>query len=204
MHPKVKGEAACWVPHSLMSACLSACLSPQLQLGVEFEASTRVPDSSVSLAYQLDVPKAHLQFKGTTPGCSRCHGYQETLGLLLLSQLQACRRAAGLMLLSRCFMVSGNRGNRLLDARGFPLLQARWTVTGWLVQRWRRSCRRCRSRWSSAPSSTTARTSSSVASASPWANWSRGPQAGGGDPSPVCWRLADPVGSLTDVCPEVM
>lgn len=46
--------------------CLFVCLSPQLQLGVEFEASTRVQDTSVSLGYQLDVPKANLQFKGTT------------------------------------------------------------------------------------------------------------------------------------------
>lgn len=52
--------------------CLSVCLSPyrsvclsQLQVGVEFEASTRMQDSSVSLGYQLDVPKANLQFKGT-------------------------------------------------------------------------------------------------------------------------------------------
>uniref|UniRef100_H3CD25 Translocase of outer mitochondrial membrane 40 homolog, like n=1 Tax=Tetraodon nigroviridis TaxID=99883 RepID=H3CD25_TETNG len=37
----------------------------QLQLGVEFEASTRMQDTSVSLGYQLDVPKANLQFKGS-------------------------------------------------------------------------------------------------------------------------------------------
>ncbi|XP_061597227.1 mitochondrial import receptor subunit TOM40 homolog [Cololabis saira] len=37
----------------------------QLQVGVEFEASTRMQDTSVSLAYQLDVPKANLQFKGS-------------------------------------------------------------------------------------------------------------------------------------------
>ncbi|XP_056876108.1 mitochondrial import receptor subunit TOM40B [Takifugu flavidus] len=37
----------------------------QLQVGVEFEASTRMQDSSVSLGYQLDVPKANLQFKGS-------------------------------------------------------------------------------------------------------------------------------------------
>ncbi|KAG7219411.1 hypothetical protein INR49_019061 [Caranx melampygus] len=37
----------------------------QLQLGVEFEASTRMQDTSVSFGYQLDVPKANLQFKGS-------------------------------------------------------------------------------------------------------------------------------------------
>ncbi|XP_028289362.1 mitochondrial import receptor subunit TOM40B [Parambassis ranga] len=37
----------------------------QLQVGVEFEASTRMQDTSVSFGYQLDVPKANLQFKGS-------------------------------------------------------------------------------------------------------------------------------------------
>ncbi|XP_019721606.1 mitochondrial import receptor subunit TOM40B [Hippocampus comes] len=37
----------------------------QLQLGVEFEASSRMRDTSVSFGYQLDVPKANLQFKGS-------------------------------------------------------------------------------------------------------------------------------------------
>uniref|UniRef100_A0A3Q1G7H9 Translocase of outer mitochondrial membrane 40 n=1 Tax=Acanthochromis polyacanthus TaxID=80966 RepID=A0A3Q1G7H9_9TELE len=37
----------------------------QLQLGVEFEASSRMQDTSVSFGYQLDVPKANLQFKGS-------------------------------------------------------------------------------------------------------------------------------------------
>nr|XP_057902917.1 mitochondrial import receptor subunit TOM40B [Doryrhamphus excisus] len=37
----------------------------QLQLGVEFEASGRMQDTSVSFGYQLDVPKANLQFKGS-------------------------------------------------------------------------------------------------------------------------------------------
>ncbi|KAI3358796.1 hypothetical protein L3Q82_015191 [Scortum barcoo] len=36
-----------------------------LQLGVEFEASTRMQDTSVSFGYQLDVPKANLLFKGS-------------------------------------------------------------------------------------------------------------------------------------------
>lgn len=31
---------------------------------MEFEASTRMQDTSVSFGYQLDVPKANLQFKG--------------------------------------------------------------------------------------------------------------------------------------------
>uniref|UniRef100_A0A8C5NDM5 Mitochondrial import receptor subunit TOM40 homolog n=1 Tax=Gouania willdenowi TaxID=441366 RepID=A0A8C5NDM5_GOUWI len=37
----------------------------QLQVGVEFEASTRMQETSVSLGYQLDVPKANLLFKGS-------------------------------------------------------------------------------------------------------------------------------------------
>ncbi|XP_061884822.1 mitochondrial import receptor subunit TOM40B [Entelurus aequoreus] len=37
----------------------------QLQLGVEFEASARMQDTSVSFGYQLDMPKANLQFKGS-------------------------------------------------------------------------------------------------------------------------------------------
>ncbi|MEQ2278294.1 Mitochondrial import receptor subunit TOM40 [Xenotaenia resolanae] len=36
----------------------------QLQVGVELEASLRMQDTSVSFGYQLDVPKANLQFKG--------------------------------------------------------------------------------------------------------------------------------------------
>ncbi|XP_066531024.1 mitochondrial import receptor subunit TOM40B [Hoplias malabaricus] len=37
----------------------------QLQIGVEFEASTRMQDTSVSFGYQLDIPKANLLFKGS-------------------------------------------------------------------------------------------------------------------------------------------
>nr|AAH50257.1 MGC53422 protein [Xenopus laevis] len=37
----------------------------QLQVGVEFEASARMQDTSVSFAYQLDLPKANLLFKGS-------------------------------------------------------------------------------------------------------------------------------------------
>ncbi|KAM4724909.1 mitochondrial import receptor subunit TOM40B isoform 1-T2 [Anableps anableps] len=36
----------------------------QLQVGVELEASSVLEDSSVTFGYQLDVPKANLQFKG--------------------------------------------------------------------------------------------------------------------------------------------
>ncbi|KAJ8354788.1 hypothetical protein SKAU_G00223550 [Synaphobranchus kaupii] len=36
-----------------------------LQVGVEFEASTRMQDTSVSFGYQLDLPKANLLFKGS-------------------------------------------------------------------------------------------------------------------------------------------
>lgn len=37
---------------------------PQLQVGVEFEASTRMQDTSASFGYQLDLPKANFLFKG--------------------------------------------------------------------------------------------------------------------------------------------
>uniref|UniRef100_W5KQJ7 Translocase of outer mitochondrial membrane 40 homolog, like n=1 Tax=Astyanax mexicanus TaxID=7994 RepID=W5KQJ7_ASTMX len=37
----------------------------QLQVGVEFEASTRMQDTSVSFGYQLDIAKANLLFKGS-------------------------------------------------------------------------------------------------------------------------------------------
>ncbi|XP_028326621.1 mitochondrial import receptor subunit TOM40 homolog [Gouania willdenowi] len=37
----------------------------QLQVGVEFEASSRMQETLTSLGYQLDVPKANLIFKGT-------------------------------------------------------------------------------------------------------------------------------------------
>lgn len=49
---------------ALVTILLSASLH-QLSVGVEFEASTRMQDTSVSFGYQLDVPKANLQFKGT-------------------------------------------------------------------------------------------------------------------------------------------
>ncbi|XP_025050841.1 mitochondrial import receptor subunit TOM40 homolog [Alligator sinensis] len=37
----------------------------QLQVGVEFEASTRMQDTSVAFGYQLDLPKANLLFRGS-------------------------------------------------------------------------------------------------------------------------------------------
>ncbi|XP_034089896.1 mitochondrial import receptor subunit TOM40 homolog [Gymnodraco acuticeps] len=37
----------------------------QLQIGVEFEANTRMQETTASFGYQLDVPKANLLFKGT-------------------------------------------------------------------------------------------------------------------------------------------
>ncbi|CAB1450156.1 unnamed protein product [Pleuronectes platessa] len=37
----------------------------QLQVGVEFEASTRMQETTASFGYQLDVPKANFLFKGT-------------------------------------------------------------------------------------------------------------------------------------------
>ena len=47
--------------------CLCCCCRLQLQVGVEFEASTRMQETSVSFGYTLDVPKANLLFKGTLP-----------------------------------------------------------------------------------------------------------------------------------------
>ncbi|XP_034029913.1 mitochondrial import receptor subunit TOM40 homolog isoform X1 [Thalassophryne amazonica] len=40
-------------------------LPMQLQVGVEFEANTRMQDTTASFGYQLDLPKANLLFKGT-------------------------------------------------------------------------------------------------------------------------------------------
>ncbi|KAK7886879.1 hypothetical protein WMY93_026500 [Mugilogobius chulae] len=37
----------------------------QLQVGVEFEANTRMQETTTSLGYQLDLPKANLLFKGS-------------------------------------------------------------------------------------------------------------------------------------------
>lgn len=36
----------------------------QLQIGVEFEGSTRTQETTTSFGYQLDLPKANLLFKG--------------------------------------------------------------------------------------------------------------------------------------------
>lgn len=40
------------------------CLLMQLQVGVEFEASTRTQETTTAFGYQLDLPKANLLFKG--------------------------------------------------------------------------------------------------------------------------------------------
>uniref|UniRef100_A0A674HBB2 Translocase of outer mitochondrial membrane 40 n=1 Tax=Taeniopygia guttata TaxID=59729 RepID=A0A674HBB2_TAEGU len=40
--------------------------SEQLQVGVEFEASTRLQDSSVAFGYQLELPRGNLLFRGET------------------------------------------------------------------------------------------------------------------------------------------
>lgn len=45
----------------------------QLQVGVEFEASTRMQDTSASFGYQLDLPKANLLFKGKYEAFSFIH-----------------------------------------------------------------------------------------------------------------------------------
>lgn len=47
------------ISHPLISVSLI-----QLQIGVEFEASTRMQDTTTSFGYQLDLPKANLLFKG--------------------------------------------------------------------------------------------------------------------------------------------
>ncbi|XP_064557497.1 mitochondrial import receptor subunit TOM40 homolog [Zonotrichia leucophrys gambelii] len=39
--------------------------SEQLQVGVEFEASTRLQDSSVAFGYQLELPRGNLLFRGS-------------------------------------------------------------------------------------------------------------------------------------------
>uniref|UniRef100_A0A8C5WTG9 Translocase of outer mitochondrial membrane 40 n=1 Tax=Laticauda laticaudata TaxID=8630 RepID=A0A8C5WTG9_LATLA len=42
--------------------------SDQLQVGVEFEASSRMQDTSATFGYQLDLPKANLLFRGMELG----------------------------------------------------------------------------------------------------------------------------------------
>lgn len=44
--------------------CMCFAFLTQLQVGVEFEASMRMQDTTTSFGYQLDLPKANLLFKG--------------------------------------------------------------------------------------------------------------------------------------------
>lgn len=44
--------------------CYYQKASEQLQLGVEFDTSLRMMEAQASFGYQVDIPKADLQFRG--------------------------------------------------------------------------------------------------------------------------------------------
>ncbi|KAG7199538.1 hypothetical protein KM043_014149 [Ampulex compressa] len=45
--------------------CFHQKASPQLQFGVELEVSSRIQESTATIAYQIDLPKADLVFRGS-------------------------------------------------------------------------------------------------------------------------------------------
>lgn len=47
--------------------CFHQKASEQLQVGVELEVNARIQESTATIAYQLDLPKADLVFKGASP-----------------------------------------------------------------------------------------------------------------------------------------
>ena len=49
----------CWIYQTILLPLL------QLQLGVEFEANTRMQETTTSVGYQVDLQKANLLFKGS-------------------------------------------------------------------------------------------------------------------------------------------
>lgn len=51
-----------------MFACVCAS---QIQVGVEFEASTRTQETTTSFGYQMELPEANMVFRGKFPeSCS--------------------------------------------------------------------------------------------------------------------------------------
>lgn len=46
--------------------CFHQRASPQLQVGVELEINSRIQESTGTIAYQVDLPKADLIFRGRT------------------------------------------------------------------------------------------------------------------------------------------
>lgn len=50
---------------SAFHVCFYQRASQQLQVGVELEVNARMQESAATIAYQVDLPKADLVFKGT-------------------------------------------------------------------------------------------------------------------------------------------
>lgn len=46
-----------------MSVCVYVCIH-QIQVGVEFEASTRTQETTTSFGYQMELPEANMVFRG--------------------------------------------------------------------------------------------------------------------------------------------
>lgn len=47
-----------------MSVCVNVCIH-QIQVGVEFEASTRTQETTTSFGYQMELPEANMVFRGS-------------------------------------------------------------------------------------------------------------------------------------------
>lgn len=45
----------------------------QIQVGVEFEASTRTQETTTSFGYQMELPEANMVFRGKFPGVTLSH-----------------------------------------------------------------------------------------------------------------------------------
>ena len=50
---------------TIVASLLCVCVL-QIQVGVEFEASTRTQETTASFGYQLDLPEANMVFRGKT------------------------------------------------------------------------------------------------------------------------------------------
>lgn len=116
----------------------------QVQVGVEFEANTRLQDTTFSFGYHLTLPQANMVFRG--------EGRWGDIG-----------RRSGHGPPTPCFC------DALLQPREPPRPQAWWTVTGVWVLCWRRRCLPCLSPSPSEPSLTIGATDPTVASVSLWA-----------------------------------
>lgn len=53
-----------WDPSTQTDASLILAHDPQVQVGVEFEANTRLQDTAFSFGYHLTLPQANMVFRG--------------------------------------------------------------------------------------------------------------------------------------------